>query len=36
VLQAQVDAGARPGPSSEELAEVKRLKKENAEVREAK
>ena len=35
VLQAQTDAGARPGPSSEELAETKRLKKENADLREA-
>ena len=35
VLQAQVDAGRRSGPTSEELAEIKRLKKENAELREA-
>jgi transposase-like protein len=28
LIQAQTDAGARPGPSSEELAEIKRLKKE--------
>ena len=35
VLQAQTDAGQRGGPSSEELAEIKRLKKENAELREA-
>ena len=35
VLQAQTDAGQRSGPSSEELAEIKRLKKENAELREA-
>jgi transposase len=35
VLQAQVDAGQRGGPSSEELAEIRRLKKENAELREA-
>ncbi len=28
VLQAQVDSGARPGPSSEELAEIKVLKKD--------
>jgi transposase len=35
VLQAQVDAGGRPGPSSEELAEIKVLKKENADLREA-
>jgi len=26
VLQAQTDAGARPGPSSDELAEIKRLR----------
>ena len=35
VLQAQTDAGARPGPSSDELAEIKRLKKEVADLREA-
>jgi transposase len=35
VLQAQTDAGQRSGPTSEELAEIKRLKKENAELREA-
>jgi transposase len=35
VLQAQVDAGQRPGPASDELVEIKRLKKENAELREA-
>jgi transposase len=35
VLQAQADAGQRPGPTSDELAEIKRLKKENAELREA-
>jgi transposase-like protein len=35
VLQAQVDGGSRPGPSSDELAEIKRLKKENADLREA-
>jgi transposase-like protein len=34
VLQAQTDVGRRPGPTSEELAEIKRLK-ENAELREA-
>ena len=33
--QAQVDAGARPGVSSEEAAELKRLKRENAELRRA-
>ena len=35
VLQAQVDAGQRPGPASDELVEIKRLKKENAELRAA-
>jgi transposase len=35
VLRAQTDAGARPGPSSEELAEINWLKKENADLREA-
>jgi transposase len=35
VLQAQTDAGRRSGPSSEEVAEIKALKKENAELREA-
>lgn len=35
IVQAQVDAGDRPGPSSDELAEIKALKKENAELREA-
>jgi transposase-like protein len=35
VLQAQVDSGQRSGPTSEELAEIKRLRKENAELREA-
>jgi transposase len=35
VVQAQTDAGRRPGPASGELAEIKRLKKENAELREA-
>jgi len=29
VVQAQVDQGQRPGPSSEELAEIKRLRAEN-------
>jgi transposase len=35
VRQAEVDAGQRPGVSSEESAEVKRLKRENAELRRA-
>jgi transposase len=33
--QAQVDAGKRPGVSSEEAAELKRLKRENAELKRA-
>jgi transposase len=36
VRQAEVDAGQRPDVSSEESAEVKRLKRENAELRRAK
>jgi transposase len=35
VRQAEVDAGTRPGVSSEESAETKRLKRENAELRRA-
>ena len=35
VRQAEVDAGQRPGISSEESAELKRLKRENAELRRA-
>ena len=35
VRRAQVDAGARPGVTSEEHAEIKRLKRENAELRRA-
>jgi transposase len=35
VRQAQVDAGSRPGTTSEESADLKRLKRENAELRRA-
>ena len=35
VRQAEVDGGSRPGVSSEESAEIKRLKRENAELRRA-
>jgi transposase len=35
VRQAEVDAGQRPGVTSEESAEIKRLKRENAELRRA-
>jgi transposase len=35
VRQAEVDTGQRPGVSSEESAEIKRLKRENAELRRA-
>jgi transposase len=35
VRQAEVAAGTRPGISSEESAEIKRLKRENAELRRA-
>jgi transposase len=33
--RAEVDSDARPGSTSEELAEIKRLKRENAELRRA-
>lgn len=35
VRQAEIDAGSRPGVSSEESAELKRLKRENAELKRA-
>jgi transposase len=35
VRQAQINAGTRPGVSSDEAAEVKRLRRENAELRRA-
>lgn len=35
VRQVQVDAGARPGATTEEALEIKRLKRENAELRRA-
>ena len=35
VRQAQVDAGGRPGTTTEESAEVRRLKRENAELKRA-
>ncbi len=35
VRRAEVDAGRRPGVSSEEAAEVRRLRRENAELRRA-
>jgi transposase len=35
VRQGEVDAGQRPGVTSEESAEIKRLKRENAELRRA-
>ena len=35
VRRAEVDAGQRPGPSSDQLEEVRRLRRENAELRRA-
>ena len=35
IVQAQVDGGARPGPSSEELAEIKTLKSQVRDLTEA-
>ncbi|MEU2749713.1 transposase [Streptomyces collinus] len=35
VCQAEMDGGQRPGTTAEESAELKRLKKENAELRRA-
>ncbi len=35
IVQAQVDGGQRPGPSSPELAEIKQLRAENRDLREA-
>ena len=35
VLQAQIDQGQRSGPSSDELAEIKRLRAENRDLKEA-
>ena len=35
VRRAEVDGGLRPGPTSDELAEIKRLKREVAELRRA-
>jgi transposase len=35
VRRAEIDAGARPGVTSEESAEVKRLRRENAELKRA-
>lgn len=33
--RSEIDAGVRPGATSDELAEIKRLKRENAELRRA-
>ena len=35
VKQSDIDDGMRPGPSTDELAELKRLRKENFELRRA-
>jgi transposase-like protein len=35
VLQAQIDAGTKSGPSSTELEEIQRLKRENRDLKEA-
>jgi transposase-like protein len=35
VVQAQIDSGRRPGATSAELEEIKRLKKENRDLKEA-
>ncbi|MDA8063278.1 MAG: hypothetical protein M0T80_12770 [Actinomycetota bacterium] len=35
VERAEIDAGARPGVTTEEISEIVRLKKENAELRRA-
>ncbi len=35
VIRAETDSGRRPGVTTEELAELKRLKRENAELRRA-